>query len=46
MEEASGALTGAEVQASEKQQQLIKLHKKHDADVQLAVSKTAVQYEE
>ena len=43
MEEASGALTAAEFQTSQKQQQL---KKKHDADVQLAVSKTTVQYEE
>ena len=37
MEEASGALTTAEVQASQKQQQLIELQKKHDADIQTAV---------
>ena len=46
MEEASRALTAAEVQASQKQQQLIELQKKHDADIQLAVSKTTVQYKE
>ena len=46
MEEASGALTAAEVQAFQKQQQLIKLQKKCDTDIQLAASKVAVQYEE
>ena len=46
MEEASGALTAAEVQTSQKEQQLKELQKKHDADVQLAVSKTTVQHEE
>ena len=46
MEEASGALLTAESQASQKQQELIDLQKKHKADIQLAVGKAAVQYEE
>ena len=38
--------TDAEIQASQKQQELIELQKKCDADIQLAVGKAAVQYEE
>ena len=46
MEEASGALSTAEFQAFQKQQELINLQKKCKADIQLAVSKAAVQYKE
>ena len=37
MEEAYGALFAAESQASQKQQKLIDLQRKHEADIQLAV---------
>ena len=45
-EEASGTLSAAEFQASQKQQELINLQRKWEADIQFAVGKAAVQYEE
>ena len=46
MEEASGALSAAESQAPQKQQELIDLQRKCNTGIQLVVSKAAVQYEE
>ena len=46
MEEASGALHAAEYQASKRQQELLKLQKDHEADIQLAVGKVVYEYRE
>ena len=46
MEEASGALFAAESQASQKQQELLDLQKKCEADIQLAIGKALVPYKE
>ena len=46
MEEASGALHAAESQASKRQQELLKLQKDHEADIQLAVGKVVYEYRE
>ena len=46
MEEASGALFAAESQASQKQQELLDLQKRHEADIQLAIGKALVPYKE
>ena len=46
MEEASGALHTAESQASERQQELLKLQKDHEADIQLAVGEVVYEYRE
>ena len=46
MEEASGALHTAESQASKRQQELLKLQKDHEADIQLAVGKVVHEYRE
>ena len=46
MEEASGALHAAETQASIRQQELLKLQKDHEADIQLAVGKAVFGYRE
>ena len=46
MEEASGALHAAETQASKRQQELLKLQKDHETDIQLAVGKAVFGYRE
>ena len=46
MEEASGALFAAESQASQKQQELLNLQKRCEADIQLAIGKALVPYKE
>ena len=46
MEEASGALHAAESQASKRQQELLKLQKDREADIQLAVGKVVFEYRE
>ena len=46
MEEASGALHTAEMEASRKQRELLKLQKDHEADIQLAVGKAVFEYKE
>ena len=46
MEEASGALHAAESQASKRQQELLRLQKDHEADIQLAVGKAVFEYRE
>ena len=46
MEEASGALHAAESQASKRQQELLKLQKDCEADIQLAVGKAVYEYRE
>ena len=44
MEEASGALFAAETQASQKQQELLDLQGRHEAEIQLAVHKALTLY--
>ena len=46
MQEASGALLTAESQASQKWQELLDLQRKHEANIQSAVGKATVQYQE
>ena len=46
MEEASGALHAAESQASKRQQELLKLQKDREADIQLAVGEVVYEYRE
>ena len=46
MEEASGALHAAESQASKRQQELLKLQKDCEADIQSAVGKAVYEYRE
>ena len=46
MEEASGDLHAAESEASRRQQELLKLQKDHEANIQLAVGKVVFEYRE
>ena len=46
MEEASGALHDAESQASKRQQELLRLQKDREADIQLSVGKAVFDYKE
>ena len=46
MGEASGALHAAESQVSKRQQELLRLQKDHEADIQLAVGKVVFDYKE
>ena len=45
IEEASGALTAAETESSQRYQEIVDLQKRWDADIQYAVNKAVTQYQ-